>query len=145
MTDPKRNPELELQNLLAGLAESIAELPYEELIAEMREAGEDPVRAAEEVREALRSTLKRHRQRNLRQAKEQYRATVETLSNRKYELPKGMAEKREILGDILALRPELGALTAQWRDLRSIPDTDIDGILEQLGALGVLDDRSPKS
>jgi hypothetical protein len=49
-----------------------------------------------------------------------------------------MLKKRAILTELLARRPDL--VTAQFRDLESVSDSDIDGMLCQMAALGILDE-----
>jgi rubrerythrin len=56
-----RDYEAELRAIMDALAESIAEMSDEEILAEAREAGEDPERIAARVRTILRRAVKEDR------------------------------------------------------------------------------------
>ncbi len=145
MSDSNRDPKLEWNRFWNGIAESIADLPDDQLLAEAREAGQDPAQTAEDVRHLLLDAVKQYRQRPLRKARSDYEISIISLRDRPFSLPIDMPSKRELLSLALSSHPEFQTLTAQWRDLRSIPDSDVDGLLEQLGQLGVLDEPPSKS
>jgi hypothetical protein len=50
--------EAELRAIMDALAESVAEASDEDILAEAREAGEDPARAAARIRAVLRRVVK---------------------------------------------------------------------------------------
>jgi len=52
------DPEKTLQYIMDGLAETVLSIPDEEIVAESRERGQDPLREAEEVRKVLTDALR---------------------------------------------------------------------------------------
>lgn len=135
--------DLFLERLLSGLADSLESVSDEQLFSELRERGEDPEAMAREVRGVLAGAVKRFRQRNLEKAKSDHALAVKTFTNRSRNLPTDMLSKRALLARVLASRPDLSGLTAQWRgrDSDVIPDVDVDDLLNQLEALGLLDEQ----
>ena len=55
-------------------------------------------------------------------------------------MPATATARRELLNAVLASQfaADLGELTAQFRELRSVPDSDVESTLRQLDLLGVL-------
>ena len=125
------------------MAESVADLPPEEILAESRDAGDNPEEIAVETRRLLLDGLRRYRQRALTKAHSDYEVAVNAHARRRVALPSTMVAKRALLSHALTRRPEFAPVTAQWRDLESVPDSDIDGLLEQLGLLGALEGLLP--
>lgn len=140
MNDERRDHDLYLTRLLSGLADSMDHVSDEELLAEVREAGGDPDTIAQVAGRTLADAVKGYRQRGLAKAKSEYAKAVDAFGRRVRVLQMGTTAKRALLAVALTKRPDLVGVTAQWRNLESIPDSDVDGVLEQLDALGVLDD-----
>jgi hypothetical protein len=142
MPEKPRDYEAELRALMEALAESVAGAPDEEIINETREGGEDPAAAAEEVRAVLRNAVKAYEQRHLREAQKAYEKHVDAIRRRTFFLPTAPADRRKLLTFVMTRKPDLSSalLTLQHRDFKEWTDTDIQKCLEQLGALGVLDE-----
>ena len=143
MSEKPRDHEVELRALTDAMAESVAEASDEEILNEAREAGEDPTAAAEEVRAILRNTVKAYEQRHLREAEKAYERHVESIQRRPVALPKTSESRRKLLTFVMMRKPDLSlalALTFQNREFKEWTDADIQSCLEQLGALGVLDE-----
>ncbi len=136
-----RNYEDELRAIMDALAESVAELSDEEILAETRAEGQDPNLAAEHVRQVLRTAAKVYQQRLLREARAQYERRVAAMREGKYSLPDSPEERRRLLADVFDRKPDIrsGLLTAQHREFSSLTDADVESYLKQLQELGVLD------
>lgn len=52
------DPDKALQCIMDGLAETVLSIPDEDLVAESRERGQDPLKEAEEVRKVLTNALR---------------------------------------------------------------------------------------
>lgn len=142
MAKKPRDYETELRALMEALAESVVAATDEELINETREAGEDPTAAAEEVRAVLRNAVKAYEQRHLVEAQKAYEQRVDAIRRRTFSLPTTAENRRKLLNVVLTRKADLSSalLTLQHRDFTEWTDADVQSCLEQLGALGVLDE-----
>jgi len=142
MPEKPRDYEAELRAIMDALADSVAEASDETILAEAREAGEDPGTVAARVRSLLTRAVTDHEQRPLRDAQKTYEERVEAIRSRPYVLPKTAEGRRELFRLVVQRKPKIGSalLTAQNREFRELTDEDITTSLEQLGALGVLDE-----
>jgi hypothetical protein len=113
-----------------SLADSVMEMTEEELQEEIAETGD----TAEETKNLLVNAIKFAKQQALREARLEYEATVHSLSTIKFEKPETPAEKRGLIQSILARlgATQQQALTAQFREFESLPDEDLDRLLDQL-------------
>jgi hypothetical protein len=129
-----------------ALAEAVAEVSDQELLAEASEAGIDLEAEAESVRALLHRSVDKLKKRKLEQARRDYELASTALFEKKYKLPETPREKRELLTNILLARPQMqGMLTVQFRELDQLSDEDIESSLRKLAELGVLDDLFGKS
>ncbi len=142
MPEKPRDYKAELRALMDALAESVVEATDEEITSETREGGEDPAAAAEEVRSILRNAVKAYEQRHLRGAQEAYEKHVDAIRRRTFSLPAAPGSRRKLLTIVMTRKPDLRSalVTLQHRDFKEWTDADIQNCLEQLGALGVLDE-----
>lgn len=141
MPGHKRNYEEELRAILYALADSVAEMSDAEIVAEVREGGNDPKVSADRVRSVLLNAAKTYQQRKLREAQKQYERRITGMQERNCSLPSSPEARRSLLVDVFARRPEmLLALTAQYRELKNLTDADIESCLKQLSELGILDE-----
>jgi len=141
MTDDRYQRERQLQAIVDGLAESVAEASDVEILEEAQEAGEHIEESAESLRARLLETVKAFRQQRLQAARKDYVKAVESVRRTVVTLPQTSPERRALIDKILACRPDVGKLlTAQYRDLKALTDEDLEGCLRHLGALGVLDE-----
>src|SRR5574337_1533865 len=117
MPGQKRHYEEELRAILYALADSVAEMSDAEIVAEVREGGNDPKASADRVRSVLLNAAKAYQQRKLREAQTQYERRIAVMQERKYSLPSSPEARRSLLADVFARKPELQpVLTAQYRD-----------------------------
>jgi hypothetical protein len=142
MAESPRDYEAELLAIINGLAESVAEASDADVLAEARETGEDPERTAARVHELLGRAAKDYEQRRLRGAQKDYDDRVRALRARQYALPGTPEARRKLFVLVMSQKREIGEalLTAQHRELKDLTDADIQSCLDQLGALGVLDE-----
>ena len=143
MTTRKPDDAEVLGRLFDALAESTVSLPDAEVLAEAREAGEDPTTIAARMRAVALAAVKELSQEKLRSARKAYELEHAKLATRRSALPATAESRRRLLDRVLKSRPELyGALTLAARDLTALPDGDIESLLRQLDALGALPDLS---
>lgn len=140
MTD-KKNYDDELSAIMNRAADSMLELPEEELLAEEREAGVDPVKEAERIRGVLRRVSKMLRLQKLEEAEHVYHEHLRRLKGRQHQLPESPTKRRELLAAVFASQPDMRPLmvTAQHRDFDQLTDGDVESFLRQLADLGILD------
>jgi hypothetical protein len=126
----------ELWNLMTALAESVLDAPDDEIVLEPDQ--EPP----EEIRSVLRSAVARFKTQRLGTARLEYERTVNEARSRVTSwVSRQLNEKRELLVGLIQHRPELqAALTLQFRDFSQLSEEDVDSVLRQLEALGVLDE-----
>lgn len=147
MPEKPRDYEAELRAIMDALAESVADASDEDILAEAREAGEDPARTAARIRTVLRRAAKDYEQKPLREAQRAHEESVRSIRARTFSLPRTAESRRELFTLVMNRKPELGQalLTAQHREFNDLTDADIQSCLEQLGALGVLDEFESRS
>jgi len=140
MPERPRDYEAELRAIMDALAESAAQASDEEILAEVRESGEDPEAVAARVRGILSRAVTAYEQRRLRDAEESYRRRLESMRTQSRAIPATPERRRELFMAIMTRQPDLGTalVTLQNREFRSLTDADIQSALEQLAALGAL-------
>jgi hypothetical protein len=149
MPEKPRDYEAELRAIMDALAESVAEASDDDILAEAREAGEDPARTAARIRAVLRRAVRDYEQKPLREAQKAYEESVRSIRARPFSVPTTPEGRRQLFTLVMNRKPELGRalLTAQHREFKDLTDADIQSCLEQLGALGVLNEfeRPPET
>jgi hypothetical protein len=141
MPNKDRKDEEELTHLFEALAESILESSDADLLNEVRAEGQDPDAVARRASQLIQAAIKGAAEAKRREARRAYEASVASLKEGKYQIPAGVSEQRALLGLVFAQNPNVGrVLTLQHRELRTLPEADVKGYLEKLGALGFLDD-----
>ena len=135
----------ELQILMAGMVESVLSASDEEILKEAREDGLDPDKDAAKTKDTLLAVVKESKLRKLREARRQYERSVAAITTRKVTLPATPAERRTLLAAVFAHNAAIqaGVFTAQHRELKEMTDADVERLLIELAALGLLD-RSTK-
>lgn len=120
--------------VMDALAESIAELSDFDLEQEFKE--EPPPRTKQILKEAA----KRQAQTKLRAARARLEESRQTIHGRSYDLPKTPEQQRAMLDAVITWQQASGSvmLTAQFRDLKSASDSDVESALRQLEVLGIL-------
>lgn len=142
MPNNVRNYEEELNNLTDGVAEYTLDMSDEEIQSEIREEGDDPDRSAEETKDVLRKAVKAFKHRELLEAQRRYEERVAAFSRNEYPPPESVEDQRELLMNLLAGNSQMKAelLTAQNRDFKDLPDSEVTSYLKQLQSLAALDD-----
>ncbi|MFI5165155.1 MAG: hypothetical protein ACHQQS_00885 [Thermoanaerobaculales bacterium] len=141
MSQQGRDYEKEVMRFCEAMAESVAGMTEDEVLAEAREEGVDATAVADKLRGMARAIGREVRLRPLRAAREQFERDRNVLQERAWPLPASAAERRALLQRALTRRPELEPLlTAAARELKDLPDDDVESMLRDLAALGCLDD-----
>ncbi|MGE3466919.1 MAG: hypothetical protein AB7J13_08300 [Pyrinomonadaceae bacterium] len=127
--EPDKTSE-EYFNLMSGLADSAMDMSDEEIEEEIAETGN----TAEETKNLFLNAIKLAKLQALREAKVEHEAAVLSLRKIKFERPETPAEKRGMIQSILAgiSASQQQSLTAQFREYESLPDEDLDRLLDQL-------------
>jgi hypothetical protein len=120
--------------LMNALGESVLEMSDKDVKDEF---GSAPLPRTLEI---FRAAAKSYSQEKLRAARAQYEQASNAIHAHSFELPPSATERRALLDALLAsqLTQGLGTLTAQFRELTAVSDSDVESILKQLEALGVL-------
>ena len=129
-----KSHEEQLRLLMDALAESVLEMTDSDVESEFHA---DP---APRTKDIFRAAAKRHAQTKLRAAQAQYEQASKSVKERDFAIPTTAAERRSLLDAFLASYQASGmtGLTAQFRDLKSVSDVDVESTLRQLDALGAL-------
>src|SRR2546423_8668932 len=145
MYNDERDCQKKQQAIYGAIADSIIGMSDEEILAEAREAEEDPAAIAERLRKLFRGADREYSRYNFRQAADQYGRSVAAIRSCKAELPAEADDRRAMLAALFAREPEMGSalLTAQHRQFKNLSDLDVTSLLVQLKALGALDDPPP--
>lgn len=141
MSNSKEKKLKELQTLMAGMVESVLSASDEEILQEAKEQGLDPNKTAAETKDMLLAAVKEAKLRRLREARRQYDRSIAAISSRKVTLPETPAERRTLLAAFFARNATIqaGILTAQHRELKEMTDADVERLLLELDALGLLE------
>jgi hypothetical protein len=120
--------------LMDALAESVLGMSDQDVEAEF------DAEPAPQTKRIFQAAAKRHAQAKLHAAQAQFEEASKSIRARKFEMPRTAAERRTLLDAVLASQQSFGqgALTAQFRELKSVSDSDVESTLQQLEALGVL-------
>ncbi len=139
MPEKPVSDEQRLMRLFDALADSVEEMTDEEVLAEAREAGEDPKVVAAQVAGIIEKSIRAQSERRRLEARRQYEAAIEAMSRRKYSLPATANARRSLLIATVTQNPGIrSAVTLRHRELRALSDEDVTGYLEKLVDLGLL-------
>jgi len=132
MLNEKDKYQDELANIMNGLADSVLEMPDEEIKEELTEDDDSEV-----IRQILLNSVKNCRQKNLREARARYDKNFFSFQTTKFDLPETPDEKRHLIQAMLGNLASQNQVqvTAQFRDFENLPDEDLDGVLQQIFAL----------
>ncbi|HTR52429.1 MAG TPA: hypothetical protein VMJ10_17065 [Kofleriaceae bacterium] len=137
-SDPER-----LAAVMNALAERAAGATDQEIRDDAEAAGVDLRAQGARVRAALADAVLRAKKQRLLDAAEQHKRAVAALGQRTARLPVAPATRRALVARVIARRPETRqqVLTLQHREFEEFTDRDVDSVLPQLAALGLLDDE----
>lgn len=132
MLNEKDKYQDELANIMNGLADSVLEMPDEEIKEELTEDDDSEV-----IRQILLNSVKNCRQKNLREARARYDKNFFSFQTTKFDLPETPNEKRHLIQAMLGNLASQNQVqvTAQFRDFENLHDEDLDGVLQQIFAL----------
>jgi len=139
----KRTDQQKLDALIDALGESVLEESDEELFEDLRRKGVDIHTESARIKAMLQSTVKTFQQRALETAREAYKRQIERMETQRYSIPETATERREMFSFITKQSALADFVTAQYRDLESLTDNDIETYLEDLAELGILDKLKP--
>lgn len=133
--------EVRLQRLLNLLSEDILSLSEEELDEGIRATGEDPKDVARAGRIALAKARATCSPNALAQARDRYDEEVSQLAKKNLALPDTFKAKLALAKSCLTrhqyLQPIL--LTGHYHRLSEVSEADLNSLLQQLHALGLLE------
>jgi hypothetical protein len=137
----KSNDEKLLEALIDALDEANEQASDEEILQDAQLAGIDTAAQATRAKRLLLDVVTKHQKRALYAAKAGYQDKIKTLSTNTYALPPSPEERRRLFALAIARQPQYAEMyTTQHRDLKDLTDADIESYLEDLAALGILDD-----
>jgi FMN phosphatase YigB (HAD superfamily) len=137
---PRKADEEALENLMNELADGVLEMSDEEILAQVREARENPDAAARRVAEIVQRAITTRGQRKREEARREYEAVIAAMQTRTYRLPDDPQERRALLELVVRRNPRVrSAVTLQHRDLTSLSDADVESQLRKLQEVGFLD------
>ena len=136
-----KSPGEQLRGVHEALSEIIPRLSKGELDAEIRARGEDPADIAERTRCIMKMAVKNYQHEQLQAATARHKARVTELFKKKRDLPSTPDGRRKLLAAVFAGIPDIqsAVLTAHHREFSSLTDTDVEDYLQDLAALGVID------
>jgi hypothetical protein len=123
----------ELANIMNAIADSVLEMPDEEIREEINEEGDN----TEAIRRIMLNSVTDCRQKKLREARKRYEKRVSFFQETKFDLPESPDEKRHLIQAMLGslAAHNQARVTAQFREFENLPDEDLDGVLQQIIAL----------
>ncbi|MBS1962321.1 MAG: hypothetical protein JST04_08905 [Bdellovibrionales bacterium] len=130
-------------NLSECVVSSLETMKDDEYLAEF---GSEVKEDAKRGRELIAKSLKNFKQRHLTAARSEYARQMERIQTRAVSMPKTETGRRNLLLALMSKRPDMhqGLLTAQYRNLKELPDLDVSTALEQLAELGIWDGIIPE-
>jgi hypothetical protein len=137
----KRDDEKTLEALVTALDEADSEATDDEILQEAKLAGINTSAEAAHTKTLLLNVVTQFQKRALREAQAGYLQEVQSLSSASYALPNSPEQRRQLFELVVAKQPQYSQMyTTQHRDLKDLTDADVDSYLEDLAALGILND-----
>lgn len=125
--------------LMDSLAESTEALSDADILADAQARGADVRAEADAVRRTLSDALLRAKSNRLVKAAEAHTLAVEKLKAPVVAIPADPVRRRRLLDRSLARRPDVQQMmTVAYRDGKSLPEEDVERLLQQLASLGAL-------
>jgi hypothetical protein len=141
MSTPK-DPRNRLAALMDALAEKVESMSDQEVLDDAAAEGIDVKAEGARVRGLLLGAVVSAKKERLAEAVAAHRKNVATLAQRAVRIPAAPSDRRALLMRSLERSPQMkeAIVTLQHRDFESFSDADVESVLKQLGALGLLDD-----
>lgn len=134
----KKTDQEKLAAFIEALGDSVLESTDDEIIEELRLAGIDPDAEAVRLKAKMLATVSAFRQRALAAARAGYRNRLEQMQRKTYAIPKTPEARRELFSFVIRQPQYAEYVTAQYRDLENLTDSDIETYLQDLAELGIL-------
>ena len=141
MSTPKV-PKNRLAVVMDALAEKVESMSDREVLDDAAAEGIDVTAEGARVRGLLLGAVLSAKKERLAEAMAAHKKNVASLTHRAVRIPADPSDRRALLMQSLERRPQMKAaiVTLQHRDFASFSDADVESILKQLDALGLLDD-----
>jgi FMN phosphatase YigB (HAD superfamily) len=134
------------ENFLDQISDSIGAASPGEIEEDVLSSGEDVEALAAQTRAALLAGVKKFQQQKLHHARQRYKESSQRIESRERRIAPSVEARRFQFFDLLKANPGIqSALTMQHRDLGSLTDGDIESALEELDALGAIEDLGEKN
>jgi len=145
MTSPN-DPRKHLAALMDACAENAESMTDEELLEEAAATGVDASVESSRIRGVLFSALVNAKKAQLADAAREYQKGNAVLTRRAPRIPFAAPERRAFLIQELERRPHVKDAVTELRhgDVPSFSDADVESVLKQLEALGLLADGNSK-
>jgi response regulator of citrate/malate metabolism len=129
------------EHVLDEIAASIEAATPSEIEEDFHAANEDLDAIAGNMKSAVLEGIKQFQQRRLHQARQRYQESSRQIERRPRRVASSTDARRVQFFALLQANPGVqSALTIQHRDLNALTDQDIESALEELDALGAIDD-----
>jgi hypothetical protein len=129
------------EHVLDQIAASIETASPSEIEEDLKSSGEDLDAVAASMKGAVLAGIKQFQQRKLHQARQRYQESSRKLESRERRVASSADARRVQFFSLLRSNPGVeSALTVQHRDLNILTDQDIESALEELDALGAIED-----
>lgn len=143
MSTPK-DPKNRLAVAMDALAEQVESMSDQEVLDDAAAEGIDVKAEGDRVRGLLLGAVVSAKKDRLASAMHAHKRSVAALARRAVRIPSDPSDRRALLMRSLERRPQMkeAVVTLQHRDFASFSDADVESVLNQLDALGLLDDDS---
>ncbi len=129
------------ENALNQIAESIKTAKPSEIEEEVRASGEDLESILRKMNGAIQAGIKQFRQKRLHEARRHHSENLRKIELRERRIASNPEARRTQFFALLQTNPGVqSALTMQHRDLNALTVADIESALEELDALGAIED-----
>ena len=129
------------EHVLNEIAESIEAAKPNEIEEDVLSSGEDLDSIAIKMKGAVQAGIKKFQQQRLHKARQRYQENSRNIEQQPRRIASSSEARRVQFFSLLQANPSVqSALTMQHRDLNALTDADIESALEELDALGAIED-----
>ena len=139
MTKAKDDTE-RLANLMDALGERAAETDDQEILDDAAAAGVDVKAEADRVRGVLADAILQAKKQRRTEASAAHKQSVAAIVASTARLPSSAAARKALLDRVVQRQPAMRqtVMTLQHREFESFTETDVESVLRQLHALGLV-------
>lgn len=140
------DPRKQLAALMDACAENAESMTDEEVLEDATATGIDPGAESTRVRGLLLGAFVKAKNVQLSDAARAHQKSAPWPADRRSRIPTAASERRALLMQELERRPQMKSAVSelQHRDSPSFSDSEVENVLNQLEALGLLGDGTPK-